>query len=640
MPPIITTVTPPTSDDDTDDDSGDDTDDDSGDDTDDDSGDDTDDDSGDDTDDDSDDDTEVQEEFPVTQIPINIDDLYEYRGEMTSDTVWVFIQGGPSIVRDYTLNDAFTAMGISKSGEETHEKNEYYPQFTDDLVVYPYQSQQINSARFNDYDLTFEQAKEESLITVEITRQVVEEFVNREKVVYLIGHSYGSLVINELLSQHGPIAHKTISLNGRLDMDEEVWKGYSQGDEWKFDSDGLNPYKLKESSDIPRLIVNLNKIAAGLAFNRYSEKLSDVDLSSTIFITANKDEQVGVFNEKEINFLRSKQLAKELIILDGGHSLIFEETDVMKDLYNVITFSDQISDNLDGSGTNNVDGSGTNTEEDKEIEYAEFVHPKIPSENEGLYEYIGDMTSDTVWVFVQGGPETKQYQFFNEGKAKGIDPYPFITDDLVVYPYQSQQINSSRFEQFDLTFEQAKKEGAISVEIVKLVVQEFVDKEKVVYLIGHSYGSLIINELLSLYGPLADKTVSLNGRLNMDQEVWEGFSVGEYWRYDTNGVNPSKTQNAEDFSRQEKNLGKLAAGMAYHRFIDKLADVNLSTTIFLTATKDDQAGTFNEQEISFLKGKDLAHDLIILEGEHSDALQSETMKKLHNLIINPNSKWE
>ncbi|MCY4562186.1 MAG: hypothetical protein OXC03_07815, partial [Flavobacteriaceae bacterium] len=106
--------------------------------------------------------------------------------------------------------------------------------------------------------------------------------------------------------------------------------------------------------------------------------------------------------------MRSKQLAKELIILDGGHSLIFEEKDVMKDLYNVIIFSDEISDNLDGSGTN--------TEEDKEIEYAEFVHPKIPSENEGLYEYIGDMTSDTVWVFVQGGPETKQYQFFNEGK--------------------------------------------------------------------------------------------------------------------------------------------------------------------------------------------------------------------------------
>lgn len=276
-------------------------------------------------DDDSDSQNENNAEFVHTTIPSDINDLFEFRGDSTKDTVWVFLQGGATTERDYSLNLKSPQADI-------------FPYFTDDFIVYPFQSQHINPSLHDNFDLTFEQAKVESSISVEITQKIVEHYVGMNKTVYVIGHSYGAFMVHELLAVYGgKTARKYISLNGRLDMDEIVWKGFAMGEFYFFDEDGN---LVKSTFPIPadeiRYEHNMGRLNAGLGFNRYTEKLADVDLSDAIFVTSEKDHAVGIFTPKSIEFLTDKNPAEKLIILTEGHDQIFDDYEKMKELHDLI----------------------------------------------------------------------------------------------------------------------------------------------------------------------------------------------------------------------------------------------------------------------------------------------------------------
>ena len=272
-------------------------------------------------------------EFEHTIIPTDVEELYEYRGDLANDTVWVFVQGGPTTERDYTFH------------ETRLEGSPTFPDFVDDIVVYPFQVQHFNNSRFANVDLTFEQAKIESATTTEIIKRVVEEFVKKEKIVYLIGHSFGSFVVNDILSKHGNLAHKSVSLNGRLNMDDVVWEGFAKGETWLFE-EGKNPYLESDGTELTIEDVNMGKLASALGYKRYTDDLKSVDLSDVIFATAKKDWQVGFFSEEEIEFLEETNPPEKLIILDDGHVQIFEK-DHIKELHNLIISKDPVnSENL------------------------------------------------------------------------------------------------------------------------------------------------------------------------------------------------------------------------------------------------------------------------------------------------------
>ncbi|MCY4160303.1 MAG: hypothetical protein OXE77_00370 [Flavobacteriaceae bacterium] len=265
-------------------------------------------------------------EFAHTTIPSDINDLFEFRGDATKDTVWVFLQGGATTERDYNLNE------ISSSGTDR------FPYFTDDFIVYPFQSQQLNPSLHDHFDLTFEQAKVEASLSVEIAQQVIKHHVDRDKTVYVIGHSYGAFMVQELLAEYGSnSARKYISLNGRLDMNEKVWKGFSMGEFYYFDEDGKTLVKSPEiPADELRFEHNMGRLNAGLGFNRYTEKLAQIDLSNALFLTAEKDQAVGVYTPETIEFLTEKNPAEKLIMIPGGHGQIFEEAPRMEKLHNFI----------------------------------------------------------------------------------------------------------------------------------------------------------------------------------------------------------------------------------------------------------------------------------------------------------------
>ncbi len=268
-------------------------------------------------------------EFAHTTIPSDINDLYEFRGDSRKDTVWVYIQGGAMVERNYDLNE--------KTGPQKVDK---FPFFTDDFIVYPYQSQQINPSLHQNFDLTFEQAKIESSITVEIAQKVIEKYLNLDKTVYVFGTSYGAFVVNELLAiSKGKMARKYISMYGRLDMNELLWKGYLMEEFYFFDSDGKTLIKSDETipAEERRYENNMARLNAGLAFNRYTEKLANTDLSDVIFITGKNDQIVGTFLPKTIEFLTEINPSERLLVLPGTHGQIFEDDPQnFKELYDFI----------------------------------------------------------------------------------------------------------------------------------------------------------------------------------------------------------------------------------------------------------------------------------------------------------------
>ncbi len=263
-----------------------------------------------------------------------------------------------------------------------------------------------------------------------------------------------------------------------------------------------------------------------------------------------------------------------------------------------------------------------------------FKSTPIPTDISKLYETYGDANADTVWIYVQGGPVTEREYAFEELYDDGSDLFPFFKDDLRIYPYQAQHLDPNIASSIIFDFEDAKKEAAKSSEIVKRIVEHFKAKNKVVYLVGHSYGSFIVNDVLARYGSIARKTISLNGRIDMDNVVWQGFSKGEEWLFDQSGLNPWLNTSATN-TTEEKNMRRLAAGLGYNRYTERYANTDLSDAIFLTAEDDMYVGDYTQHAIDFLQPR--AEKLYVVPSiGHSDVFHPSMMKGLHDVIIKNN----
>ena len=268
------------------------------------------------------DDTMIPNGYVETTLPSDVTQLYESQGPADSDTVWIYIQGGPVVERIFDLNE---------KDEETEE--DVYPFYTDDLVIYPFQTQQINTTIAKAPNFTFEHAKVESSRNADIVKMITDHFEDQDKVVYIIGHSYGAFITHEILAKHGPIGRKIVSLNGRLDMPTSVWEGFSRGEIWLFDKDGQNPFLVtKNENEVEGR--NLAMMAAGLGFNRYTSELEGVDLSDALFFTGGKDEAVGVFNQTEVDFVKKNAEVGQLVP-NFDHSDIFIP-EAQQELYGLI----------------------------------------------------------------------------------------------------------------------------------------------------------------------------------------------------------------------------------------------------------------------------------------------------------------
>lgn len=225
---------------------------------------------------------------------IEIKDEATFHGNFKSDIVVVNTQGGPvTKLEDDELKDIIQESKMN-----------------DALFVNVHQAQTKEPHLFIKTDITFDDAKKYNKSSVERLRKVVDYFKKKNKKVYVLGISFGAFMTQELIASYGiDVANGYLIMVGRLDIEEATWKPFSEGKmtSYKYDNDGN--YTIEEDKNkIPVDVRNMARLAAGLGFNRYTEKLKNAnDLSKITYVFGTRDEQVGSLSKTEIKFLADRK---------------------------------------------------------------------------------------------------------------------------------------------------------------------------------------------------------------------------------------------------------------------------------------------------------------------------------------------
>ena len=237
----------------------------------------------------------------TTGISQEIKDLIYYKGDENAPIVLINAQSGP----DTELS--------------TGEVDEIFQIFntTDVLAVNVHQTQTLNPSLIENNDITFDTAIDFDTESVETLYKVVKYFKDQGRTVYVLGISFGAFITQELIAKKGiGIADGYLIMVGRLDLDDVVWQALSEGRLGYFEN-GITPIIEQEIGEdvVDR---NLDRLAAGLAMNRYTTLLNKFeDLSKITYIYGEADEAVGRLTNAETDFLQSKNV--NIIVGNGNH---------------------------------------------------------------------------------------------------------------------------------------------------------------------------------------------------------------------------------------------------------------------------------------------------------------------------------
>ena len=250
-------------------------------------------------------------------------------------------------------------------------------------------------------------------------------------------------------------------------------------------------------------------------------------------------------------------------------------------------------------------------------------------EIEEMVHFHGDKKSDIIIVNTQGGPVTELEdetieEFIKASETKNI---------LYLNVHQAQTKDPDRFNK-SLTFEQAKSYDKESVRTLKSVI-DYCKKYpgKKVYVLGISFGAFMAQELIAEYGvDIADGYLISVGRLDIDEKTWTAFSKGDVTRYIYNSSDDTYEIEKETVDNiTEKNMAKMAAGLGYNRYTQRLASINdLSKVTYVYGDKDEQVGPMSSEELKFLKDKKAAVKLI-QGGDHDKAI-NKTIEMLKEVF--------
>lgn len=233
-----------------------------------------------------------------------VSDIATFHGNIEGDIIVVNTQGGPvTELEDETLNE-FISQTQTKSA----------------LFVNVHQEQTRNPSQFTSTDITFEQAKQHDLQSIVNLKRIVDFFKSQQgKTVYVLGISFGAFMTQELIALHGiDVADGYLIMVGRLNIDEDTWQPFSQGKYSEYIYDNNGNYTINLLGDGPNAEErNMARLAAGLGYNRYTDRLNSIsDLSKITYVYGNRDQQVGPLSTQEIQFLNGK--GANVVLSDGG----------------------------------------------------------------------------------------------------------------------------------------------------------------------------------------------------------------------------------------------------------------------------------------------------------------------------------
>jgi hypothetical protein len=239
------------------------------------------------------------------EIPENLKALGHSVGNKQSDTIVLYIEGGPN---DFLAAKLFTSRIKTIVGSQK--------KFEDFLFVNVHHSHSLNPDIINGPELTFESAKQHTTETIEIVSSLIDYFKSMDKTVYVFGSSHGAFIVQDLISREGIIADGYLIIAGRLNMNKDMWKPKSEGKSARFDKEGRTVIAVKDASSISR--VNKNKIQAASGYKQYTELLDDLDLTKVVYVYGKRDSAVGVLTNNELEFLYTH--GATVIAGEGGHS--------------------------------------------------------------------------------------------------------------------------------------------------------------------------------------------------------------------------------------------------------------------------------------------------------------------------------
>ncbi len=224
-------------------------------------------------------------------------------GNPAANTVILNTQGGPATAL-YT--DEFQQIFREYGGVDPEKI----------FCINVQQIQILKSTFFQNKKISFDEAGKYDKENIRMLAEIVRYFKSEGKNVILVGMSYGAFMVEDLLAEYGDIADKYLISGGRLDMPEQVWKVFADGNEVAFNK-GIEIEESIKINDKDIAASNMAKLAAGYGQNRYTELLKDRNLSNVVYIYSTRDEAVGRLSDEEINFLKSKHV----LIIKGekGH---------------------------------------------------------------------------------------------------------------------------------------------------------------------------------------------------------------------------------------------------------------------------------------------------------------------------------
>ncbi|SIO13531.1 hypothetical protein [Algoriphagus halophilus] len=244
----------------------------------------------------------VDSKINYPKIPDSIKNLGYSVGNIQSDTVIIFSQGGPS----FTLDTWRFAKLKDIVGNY--------------LWVNVKQGQMLNPNPFENKELTFEDLKNFERQSQKNLYEVVQFFKSQNKKVFLIGGSGGGFLISRLIATYGNIADGYVITTSRLDMNDEMWKPRLKGERTLFKSDGKTIYLGNPPTTV--LDKNINLFQAAGVDRKLTKELGQTDLSNVIFLYGKTDNRVGALSDHEIHFLQSHGA---LVIASNGGHLIYQD---------------------------------------------------------------------------------------------------------------------------------------------------------------------------------------------------------------------------------------------------------------------------------------------------------------------------
>ncbi len=247
----------------------------------------------------------------------NIQDYYDVivDNSAKSNKVILYLVGGPSnISPGKQMRDNIQNYRWAKTAKD-HGVSYY-------LIN---QSQWLKANKFVEGDvkkMTLAQAYQEHMETVDNTHKVIKYLKSQGKQVGLIGHSYGSLLVNEYLAKYGDdIPDFILSVATRLkikntkEVSENLEASLLKKDrEIKFSKDDKilieklsNPKYSQYYSTPKNQIETAIKFAIPAITKDYTKVINDKDLSKTKFLSAAPDGKIGWFNQEEISWARARK---------------------------------------------------------------------------------------------------------------------------------------------------------------------------------------------------------------------------------------------------------------------------------------------------------------------------------------------